>query len=255
MSNIFVGQYKDILKKYYKKQKEYNAQILENNKRFTPEYAKIENRKIHEQQAKAYQATKDSINSVFDTVKGLLARANFVNVENLTADRLLFDNNSSFDFSVEEVQGYVERYSNNFSMLRLIKDWIAKHDTSTAEQPYGKFSNIRIVMPVDMVKAYKTFADGAIAIADRIYGNGMIMHEIDDSVVYNPEANRQGKGTKREYPFEIEAYGNEEFSKELFDIVGTGAKLSDYKNSRVPETAVHAFDNITLADTEARFTA
>ncbi len=35
--NIYVGQYKDIVKNYYKKQREFNRLLAENNKRFSAE--------------------------------------------------------------------------------------------------------------------------------------------------------------------------------------------------------------------------
>ena len=150
MGNIYVGQFRDILKGYYRKQKEYNAKIVENNKRFSPEYAEKENKQIREQQTQSYNEAKASIDDVFSTVRTLLANANFLNVESLTADRLFFETNSGFDLSADEVRSYVERYSDNFTMLRLIKDWIAKHDTHTKEYPAGKYADIKITMPIDV---------------------------------------------------------------------------------------------------------
>lgn len=256
MSNIYVGSFKDILKGYYKKQKAFNAQIEENNKRFSPEYAEKENAKVREQQGQAYNETKASIEDVFTTVRGLLANANFLNVEQLTADRVFFENNSSFDLSVDEVKSYIERYANNFTMLRLIKDWVTKNDVHTKEHPAGKYASINIVMPIDMVMVYKKFAEGALAVVDKIYNNGIIMHELDNTTnnaSFDPYTGKQVKTEKREYPLEIEVYGNEDFAKDLFAVVGSGMGLGDYKNKRIPDTAQHAFDNIVLTGADANY--
>lgn len=251
MSNIYVGSFKDIIKGYYKKQKAFNAKIADNNKRFSPEYAEKENKAVKEQQTQAYNEAQASINEVFTTVRGLLANANFINVESLTADRMFFADDSGFDLSAEEVQGFVERYKDNFTMLRLIKDWIAKHDKTTKEHPVGKYASVQIVTPMDMVQAYKKFGEGALAVCDKIYGNGVIMQDLDYSNGSNPNA--QGRTEKKEYPLEIEYYGDENFARELFAIVGSGMGLSDYRTKRVPDTAKHAFDDIKLTGADANY--
>lgn len=253
MANIYVGSFKDIIKGYYKKQKAFNAKIADNNKRFSPEYAEQENKAVKEQQTQAYNEAQASINEVFTTVRGLLANANFINVESLTADRMFFADDSGFDLSAEEVQGFVERYKDNFTMLRLIKDWIAKHDKTTKEHPVGKYASVNIITPVDMVQAYKKFGEGALAVCDKIYGNGIIMQDLDYSNGSNPNA--QGRTEKKEYPLEIEYYGDENFARELFAVVGSGMGLSDYRTKRVPDTAKHAFDDIKLTGADANYYA
>ena len=255
MSNIYVGSYKDILKGYYKKQKAFNEKIADNNKRFSPEYADKENKAVQEQQGQAYNEAQASINEVFTTVRGLLANANFINVESLTADRMFFADDSGFDLSAEEVQGFVERYANNFTMLRLIKDWIAKHDTTTKEHPVGKYASVNIITPIDMVQAYKKFGEGALAVVDKIYGNGIIMQDPNYSNGTGYYGNAQGKTEKKEYPLEIELFGDENFARELFAVVGSGMGLSDYKTKRVPDTAKHAFDDIKLTGADANYYA
>lgn len=259
MANVYVGIFKDIIKGYYKKQKAFNAKIADNNKRFSPEYAEQENKAVKEQQTQAYNEAQASINEVFTTVRGLLANANFINVESLTADRMFFADDSGFDLSAEEVQGFVERYKDNFTMLRLIKDWIAKPDKTTKEHPFGKYASVKIITPVDMVQAYKKFGEGALAVVDKIYNNGIIMHELDNNnvnPVFDPNTGKPIKQEKREYPLEIEVYGNEDFAKDLFAVVGSGMGLSDYRTKRgVPNTAKHAFDEIKLTGADANYYA
>ena len=222
---------KDYLKGYYKKQKDFNAKIEENNKRFSPDYAITENKKVIEQKAQAYEEAKAKINEIFNTAKTLLINANWVNVENLTADRLFFSADSGFDLTAEDVQAFVEKYHDNATMLRLIQDWITKHDTSTPEHPVGKYASVKIILPVDKLRAYKKFGEGALSVIEKIYNDSLIM--ID--------------------PIELDTFADERFAKDLFDIVGNGMELGDYKSKKIPETAKHIFDDIVLTGANASY--
>ncbi len=215
--NIYIGAMQDVMHAYYKKLHEYNKQIADNNARFTAEYAKPENDKILEQKTKAYNEAKQKIIDIFKDVREMLACASFLNVESLTADRLFFEQNSGFSLSVAEVQAYVERYKNNYTMLRLISDWIAKQDKPA-------YSSISIILPKDILNAYKTFADGALSIVEKIHDEGRIM----------------------ESPIELETFADDNWSHNLYDIVGSGLSLNEYKTKRVPNTAMHTFDDVTL---------
>ena len=224
MSNIYIGSFKDILKGYYEKQKKLNEEIESNNQRFAPEYAGKYNAEVKAKQAQAYSDARQSITEVFEQVKGYLANANFLNVESLTADRLIFADGSGFDLTPEDVQGYVERYQDNFTMLRLIRDWITKHNTPEEGHLFGKYEDIKIVLPADQLDVYKKFADSALHITDKIFTNGNIMQS----------------------PLEIEYYADPRMAGDMLATVGSGMGLSDYKNHRVPESVKHCFDNVRL---------
>lgn len=247
--NIYVSQFKDVLKGFYKKQAELNKQISANNEKYTKEYADEANSKLKEEQAQAYARAKANIVDIFNTVRGYLAIANFVNVEQLTADRLLFSADSSFDLSVDEVQSYVERYANNFTMLRLIKDWTEKQNSEhTDDNGVGKYASIYIIMPKDILDTYKVFAESALSVVDKVY-SGSITQVADDNgttATFDTYTGKQMNTAKRDYPLEVEAYGDESFASELYVVVGDGMKLNEYKSSRVPETAKHAFDGVIL---------
>lgn len=225
MSNIYIGSFKDILKNYYAKQKKLNEEIESNNQRFAPEYADKYNAEVKAKQAQAYSDARQSITDVFEQVKGYLANANFLNVESLTADRLIFADNSGFDLTPEDVKGYVERYQGNFTMLRLIRDWITKHNTPEEGHMFGKYEDIKIVLPADQVDVYRQFADSALHICDKIFTNGNVMRD----------------------PLEIEYYADPRMAGELLATVGSGMGLSDYKTHRVPESVKHSFDGVRLA--------
>lgn len=226
MANIYVGMMRDYLKNYLNKQKEFNEQINHNNERYSTDYANEENVKIREQQKQEYNSTMRKINDVFFTVRGLLANASFVNVESLTADRLLFSGDSGFDLSPEEVKAYVERYKDNYTMLRLIKDWIAKHNVKEEGKPFGKYDSVNITLPSDMVSVYKQFTEGALSICNKIYQNQITSNN----------------------SMELNCYADENFGAGLFSVIGSGMNLSDYKSKRIPETAQHIFDDITPAE-------
>lgn len=221
MGNIYVGSFKDILRNYYDKQQKLNKEIEANNQKYTPEYAEQANAEVKAKQAAVYNGARQSITNVFEQVKGYLASANFINVEALTSDRLLFTDNSGFELTPEDVRGYVERYQGNPTMLRLIKDWIAKHNTPEDGQMFGKFHDVKITLPSDQVSVYKQFADSALRICDKIFTTGSSQTEID-------------------------YYGDEHMAKELYDTIGNGMDLSNYKGHRVPESVKHSFDAVKL---------
>ena len=225
MNNIYIGSFKDILKGYYTKQKKLNEEIERNKQRFAPEYADKYNAEVKAKQAQAYNDARQSITDVFEQVRGFLANASFLNVESLTADRLIFADNSGFDLTPEDVRGYVERYQGNYTMLRLIRDWITKHKKPEDGQLFGKYHDIKIVLPADQLQVYKQFADSALRICDRIFTNGNVMSD----------------------PLEIECFADPRMAGTLLGAIGSGMELSDYKNHRVPESVKHSFDGVTLA--------
>ena len=224
--NIYVSQMKDILKSYYNKQKKYNEQIEENNRRFSEEYAKKENESVKQQQTQEYEHTQEIINDIYRTAREYLAIASFPNVEQLTADRHIFE--SGMDLSVETVRAFVERYSNpyNPTMLSYIQGWINKNNKTDSKQMFGKYDSIKIITPKEQLSVYKKFGEGALRIANSIYNNGNIMIK----------------------PLELDSYADERFSANLFNVIGDGMSLSDYKTARVPSTAKNSFDNINLND-------
>lgn len=231
MNNIFVGQMRDYLKLYFKKQTELNNKIEENTERFSPQYAEKENAKVREQQAKTYDEAIAGITEVFEDVRGLLANASWIGVESLTADRLFFENNSPFNLTVNEVKAFIERYnaSHNYIMLRMIKDWIDRNNVKTDKHPTGIYTDILvsdlIVLPEDILAIYKQFAEGAIAICNLIYRNTPIMQN----------------------PIEIETYADER-ADWMLEKIGNGLELKEYKARKlVPEAIAHRFDEIELS--------
>ena len=220
MPNIYVGQMRDIVKNFGKKTEDIKAKMAENTERFSAQIASEENQKLKDRHKEAYETAKNGVNKVFLQCRKYLAIANFPYVEDLTADRLIFENDL-FILTDEDVKGYIERYENNYTMLRLIQDWLQKKNVATSEKPMGLYADIRIIMPIDVLRAYKQFADSALSLIDKVYESELA-------------------------PQELEVFADERFAHALYDIVGTGNHLVEYGTKRVPETAKHQFDNITL---------
>lgn len=223
MGNYYVSTMKDYLRIYYKKHEQLANEIVENNKKFTPEYAESQNAILREKQEKIFEELRFEITDTFREVRQLLAVANFPRVESLSADRLLFQD-GGFDFSADDIKGFCERYRDNYTMLRLIQTYINAHNVK------NEFSSIHITMPKDILMVYKTFAEGALAVADKIHAS-----EMSGSL-------------------ELEAFADEDFSKPLFDVIGTGYNL---KNSAVdlkkmPESSLHIFDDVSLCEPNAK---
>ena len=219
MNNIFVGQLRDYIKNYYSKALDFQNQVEANNQKFTAKFADEANEAVRENAKSAYEKAQQNINSVFENVREYLSSANFPTVESLTADRMLFSNDCSIQLTPNEVRSYVERYESNPTMLRMIHDWIESNHNSDMD-----YASIRINLPADQLKVYKLFADSALSLVDSIFADP--------------------KGITK---VQIDAYADEDFASELYSVIGDGMNLSNYKSSRIPESAQHCFDDIKLA--------
>ncbi len=228
LPNVYTDALKKILVEYRKRILTLNERIKENNERFNAEYAKPENNRMLEEKEKIFAECKKEITDLFLNIREMLACANFINVESLTADRILFEGDS-IHLTPEEVQGYIERYRNNYSMLRMIQTFINKQP-NTKENP-NPYAHITFVMPRDILNVYRTFAASALSIAEKIHA--------EDSILVNDA--------------EIQNFADADFSSSLYALIGSGVHLSDYSSRRVPDTAKHVFDDVTLQENPNRF--
>lgn len=218
MPNMYVSQMKRVMEKYLEQQKAGNAQIVRNREYYQPEIAEEKNDAIRAKQAEQYTAAQNEIGNIFSNVRRYLANANFPNVGYLTADRLLFE--SGMSLSPAEIEGFVERYKMNFTMLRIISDYIKRQPESFA------LNNIEIYLPAELLEVYKWFAEEALKILHKISVNGLII----------------------ESPLEIELFDSDALSTvhDKLAVIGDGHGLSDYGSADVPESAKHQFDTVLL---------
>ena len=221
--NSFINSYKQTVNDFHQKKAAFEAEIQSNNRKYSEEFAERYNEEVKQRQTSAYLSAKESINKSFEQIRGLLACAAFPRVESLTADRLLLEN-PNFVFTKNDILGLVERYQerSNFTMLKLISGWIEQHKDPEKglEDPYG---DIRIMSPEDLLQVYQQFAQGALSVIDTVNSS--------------PSASVKAS---------VDAYADERFAKELFDIVGSGSYLRDFDTKDVPEIARHCYDSVTL---------
>lgn len=218
MSNIFISELKYYLENYFKKQTQLNEEISDNFRKYSPEYAAVENEKLATKQEQLHDETRKKIIDTFREVRELLAKANFPSTGELTSDRLLLE--SGIELSPLELQGLVERYRDNFTMLRLLLQYKNVHNED------GSLSGVKINLPRDILQGYKTFAVGALDTVKKIH-NGTVTEP------------------------ELKCYADENFCKNLFDTIGNGFTLRDLSQKKVPESALHAFDDVQLIQPDA----
>jgi hypothetical protein len=220
MSNIYVSSFKDVLKSYYSEEKKLIAEREAINTNFAGSLLAQKTDEVKQKIVQAHDNAVKTINSIFEDVRGYLAIASFADVTQLTADAQLFKNDY-VDLSANEVKGFVERYSDNTLMLRVIKEWIVTKHKNDSE-----YMNVvsDIHLPQDQLEVYKTFATSALQIVELIYNERGIMLD----------------------PLELNSYADEETNAELYAVIGNGMGLSDYRTKRVPDSAKHTFDDVVL---------
>ena len=220
MPNMYVNQMKRVMEKYLEQQRAGNAQIVRNRDYYMPEIAEEKNNTIRAKQAEQYTAAQNEIENIFSNVRRYLANANFPNVGYLTADRFLFE--SGISLSPAEIEGFVERYKMNFTMLRLLRDYIQRQPQSlTLNRVLDE-----IHLPDEQLQVYKWFCEESLKILHKISVNGLILQD----------------------PIEIDLFDSEALStvQEKLDVIKDGQGLSDYGSADVPESAKHQFDSILL---------
>lgn len=224
MSNIYVGMMRDVCRNYLRKDRATLKEIADNKKKYSADYSAKLNKDAEQLRIQYYNDAKSMIVNIFEDIKKYLTIASFPNVEMLTADRLLFDESNGLKLTVEEVGAFAERYRDNFTMLRIIEAWIENHRVKAENDiSINPFSAVKINLPEDYLKIYKQFAESALSLIDTIYS---------DSVNFNDKM--------------LDSYGDEKFGEALFDVIGNGMALNNYKSKKVPESALHKFDDVTL---------
>lgn len=218
MSNMYVSKMKKVLENFLQQQREANAEIFSNNSYWAPEYAATENEKVRAKQEQHYIEAQNAIGEIFSHVRQYLANANFPDVERLTDDRLIFE--SGLSLSPNEIRGFVERYRANFTMLRLIRDYIARQPQTL------ELATIDISLPSEQLEVYKWFAEEALKILYKIHTNSLVVQQ----------------------PIEIELFDSEALPSIQSKLaqIGDGHGLYEYSFVKVPESAKHQFDNVLL---------
>lgn len=220
MSNMYISKMKRVLERFLAEQRSGNEEISRNRQYYQSDYSEQVNAQVRAKQNQQYVDAINEIEHIFDTVRGHLAKANFPDAERLTADRLIFE--SGMSLTPTEIRGYVERYqsTNNFTMLRIIADFIARQPQSL------ELNTIDIHLPAEQLEVYRWFGEEALKVLYKIHMNGLVLQQ----------------------PLEVELFDDESLTTiaNKLAVIGNGHGLYQYADSNVPSTALHQFDSVQL---------
>ena len=225
MTNIYISNYKEFLKKFYTKMTEYHAERERISEQYSADYAKSVLADLDRKANRELKETETKIRKMHNQICELLSISSIPTVESLTADRLFFDGSAKIELTPEIVKVFVERYSENPTMLALIKTWLdTRHKNDT------NYISVKscISTPEEKANIYKQFADSALALCGKIFSDGSSQLEID-------------------------SYADPIFAADLYAKIGSGMILADYKNARVPESAKHLLDDFKIVSGENPF--
>lgn len=225
MTNCYIENYKEFLKKFYTKMTELHAERERISEQYSADYAKSALAEIDRRASHELKETETKIRKMHNNVCELLSVSSIPTVESLTADRLFFDGSAKVALSPEIVKVFVERYAENPTMLSLISKWIeSKHKNDT------NFIAVKscISAPEEKARIYKQFAASALSLCGKIFSDGSSQLEID-------------------------SYADPTFAADLYAKIGSGMNLADFKTARVPESAKHLLDDYKIVNSENPF--
>ena len=225
MTNIYVSNYKDFLKNLFSKMTEYHTERERISAQYSADYAKSALADLDRKANHDFKETETKIRKMHNEICEMLSISSIPTVESLTADRLFFDGSAKVELSPEIVAVFIERYSENPTMLSLIRTWIdTRHKNDT------NYISVKscISSPEEKARTYKQFADSALALCGKIFSDGSSQLEID-------------------------SFADEHFAADFFAKIGSGMSLADYKNARVPESAKHLLDDFKIVSGENPF--
>lgn len=223
IDNHYVRLYKSEVEKFLKKAREISAEKQRNISRYQPAVASVENAKLSTQLSEECLKTKNNINNIYETVRTYLSIASFPSKE-MPSDYLLYFNGSvKRELSEEFLQILVDECNKymNFDMLDVISTYIDDYNSGKPieEQRFLEVKN-SIRSPKDLLQVYQQFARGAVSLCDRIC-------EAPDKFG----------------DWQLEAYAEQSYTQNSFNIIGDGVGLSTFADRKVPEAAKHLYDS------------
>ena len=225
MTNIYISNYKEFLKNFFSKMAELHAERERISEQYSADYAKSVLSDLDRKANRELKEIEKKIREMHGSICEMLSVSSIPTVESLTADRLFFDGSAKIELTPEIVKVFVERYSENPTMLALIKTWLdTRHKNDT------NYISVKSCISTPEVKAniYKQFADSALALCGRIFSG-------DTSEL------------------EIDSYADPIFAADLYAKIGSGMNLADFRTARVPESAKHLLDDYKIVNSENPF--
>ena len=223
--NIFIENYKEFLKNFYTAMTEYHSERERISAQYSADYAKSSLSELDRKANRELKETKKKILEMHNKIVEMLSVSSIPTVESLTADRVFFDGSAKVELTPEIVAVFVERYSENQTMLSLIRTWIdTRHKNDT------NYISVKscISTPEEKAKIYKQFADSALALCGKIFSDGSSQLEID-------------------------SFADEHFAAALYAKIGSGMNLADFRTARAPESAKHLLDDFKIVSGENPF--
>lgn len=219
--NTYIEKFKKVLKDFDTAAQTYSAQVADNNSRFQPATAETENAKLEQQFSDQHMKAIQEITAIFETVRGRLAVASFPTADQMNDDAKMFSSDTGIVLEPAEVQIFISRNAQNFTVLRLISAYLDRIDPDQKKYVDQRKS---IHSARDVLAVYKQFAESALSLIETIYNAPSEQHGLT-----------------------VDAYADEDFGRELYDVIGDGSQLQSVILSRAPMEASHLFDDVTLA--------
>lgn len=211
MKNIYINKFKAIAENYFNDVSALREKAKYNSVTYNQQVAKDYNEKIESEITDKGNQAISEINSVFNELKAKISIRNFICTENFSSNIAVFE---SGIINQEEFNILLQKYYNDYafvSVRRLVSAY-----------PELAKSTGTIKTASDYVSAYRDFAVGAVK---------LIL-----SISENPRFSK----------VELDCFADEDFSSNLYSIIGTGSPLQTVSVNSENEYMSHSFDSVTL---------
>lgn len=219
MTNIYIQQMKNIATAYYEKVCSLRKTIQYNSNTYSRDIADKYNSETEQKITNEANSAIGKINAVFEEVKQKISIRNFVCGENYNPDTAIFD---SKILNQEEFNILLQKYYNDYAFVS------ARRLVSNYPELAKSTGTIRTAN--DYVLAYRDFAVGAVKLI-------LSMRE-------NPRFSK----------IELDCFADEDFSSNLYAVIGSGQALIPVSITPENEYMSHTFDDIVLEVPSDSFT-
>ena len=219
MTNIYIQQMKNIATAYYEKVCSLRKTIQYNSNTYSRDIADKYNSETEQKITNEANSAIGKINAVFEEVKQKISIRNFLCGENYNPDTAIFD---SKILNQEEFNILLQKYYNDYAFVS------ARRLVSNYPELAKSTGTIRTAN--DYVLAYRDFAVGAVKLI-------LSMRE-------NPRFSK----------IELDCFADEDFSSNLYAVIGSGQALIPVSITPENEYISHTFDDIVLEVPSDSFT-
>lgn len=219
MTNIYIQQMKNIATAYYEKVCSLRKTIQYNSNTYSRDIADKYNSETEQKITNEANSSIGKINAVFEEVKQKISIRNFLCGENYNPDTAIFD---SKILNQEEFNILLQKYYNDYAFVS------ARRLVSNYPELAKSTGTIRTAN--DYVLAYRDFAVGAVKLI-------LSMRE-------NPRFSK----------IELDCFADEDFSSNLYAVIGSGQALIPVSITPENEYMSHTFDDIVLEVPSDSFT-